>query len=289
MRVVILGCCGMLGRDIVASAPAWARVTGYDLPDCDVADPSSMNDVIRGNHVDIVVNCAAYTAVDRSEIEPHKARAVNATAPGIIGKTAEAAGAFVVHFSTDYVFDGMATRPYREDDEPGPLGEYGRTKLAGEQALQSSGAQHLILRTAWLYGLQGKSFPLTMWQRATQGQPTQVVNDQHGRPTYTQDLAGAMWNLLDLRFRGNRSVPSLLHAANEGATTTWYGIASRIFARLDRQHLLSPCSTSEYPTASPRPTYSVLDTDALSRMVGPLPPWTDALELFLDHLSAEAA
>jgi dTDP-4-dehydrorhamnose reductase len=278
----------MLGRDVVEAAPPDVEIVPYDL-DCDITDPVAVETRLREVRPQVVFNCAAYTAVDQAEQEPELAGAVNGLAPGSIGYAAARDGAFVMHFSTDYVFDGTASRPYREDDLPAPLSVYGRTKLEGERALAASGAHHVIVRTAWLYGLRGRSFPRTMWQRASAGKPTRVVTDQFGRPTFTQDLAAAAWDLVHGALNHQRSLPSLLHVTNGGEPTTWHAIAERVFARLDRSDLLSECTTEDYPTSARRPASSVLDTRLFSGIVGPLPAWSVALDRFLDALAMEAA
>lgn len=266
----------MLGRDVVATAPEGVEVVALRRAQLDVTDEKAVRAAVHQVRAEAVINCAAYTAVDRAESEPERAEAVNAVAPGILGR---AASGVVVHFSTDYVFDGTARQPYRETDAPAPLSVYGRTKLAGEGALAASGADHVILRTSWLYGLHGRSFPRTMWERARAGQTTRVVHDQTGRPTYTRDLAEATWRLVQVR-RG------ILHISNVGEPVTWYGIALRIFQRAGRAELVSPCTTVEYPTPARRPAWSVLDTTRFDEIAGPLPAWGDALDRFLDVLEA---
>jgi dTDP-4-dehydrorhamnose reductase len=286
MRVIVFGALGMLGRDVVATAPSGVALRGFDR-DCDVTDPGAVEGCLRQAAADVVINCAAYTAVDRAEQEPEVARRINADAPGIIGHAAAGIGAFVVHYSTDYVFDGTATRPYREADAPAPRGVYARTKHDGERSLAASGAAHVVIRTSWLFGMEGPSFPRTMWERATAGRATRVVNDQRGRPTYTVDLAKATWALVmrhrEALERGTRA----LHVANTGIAT-WYDVARRVFDAAGRADLLAPCTTAEYPTPAPRPAYSVLDTSRYDAVAGsPLPSWQDALDRFLQLLAAQ--
>jgi dTDP-4-dehydrorhamnose reductase len=229
----------------------------------------------------VIVNAAGYTAVDRAETETEQAHRVNAVAVGELGKLAARAGARVVHFSSDYVFSGTATRPYREGDPTDPVNVYGATKLAGERALGHSAAEWLVVRTQWLFGTHGTSFPRTMWQRARAGQATRVVNDQRGRPTYTKDLAAAVWRLVMIEASGTHSV---LHVANAGEAT-WFDVAARVFARAGRSDLLAPCSTADFPTPARRPRYSVLDTTRVDRLLGgPLPGWEEAVDRFLSSL-----
>jgi dTDP-4-dehydrorhamnose reductase len=237
--------------------------------------------VVREVRPSVVINCAGYTAVDRAEEEREVAEAVNGVGPGMIGRAAAEAGAFVVHFSTDYVFDGTATRPYREEDPTAPLGVYGHTKATGERALAASGAAHVIVRTSWLFGLHGRSFPRTMWERATKRQATRVVDDQRGRLTYTVDLAGAVWGMIG----GLDGMPSILHVANAGEAT-WYDVARRVFEAAGMPELVTPCTTAEYPTPAKRPAYSVLDTSRYEALTArPLPSWQNALDRFTFHVS----
>jgi dTDP-4-dehydrorhamnose reductase len=230
-----------------------------------------------------VINCAAYTAVDRAESEASIADAVNAVGPRHISEEAARREIAVVHFSTDYVFPGTATVPYREEDLVAPVNTYGESKLRGERAVLASGAHALILRTQWLFGRAGRSFPRTMLERASAGLPTRVVSDQVGRPTYTRDLASATWRLIEQRAAG------IVHATNGGAATTWYAVAREVFARVGAPTLVSACTTDEYPTPARRPGYSVLCTERLESLLpGPLPDWRDALGRFLDEMTGES-
>jgi dTDP-4-dehydrorhamnose reductase len=272
----------------------------------DVTDAEAVAATLAEVRPDIVLNCAAYTNVDGAESDRDAAFAVNAAAPGIIGRAAvsgltshasrlsaaaapvtpHASGSMplVVHFSTDYVFSGDTARPYREGDPAGPTGVYAESKLAGERALAESGARYVVIRTSWLFGVSGKSFPRAMWDRAKARQPTRVVNDQVGRPTYTRDLAAAVWRLVTEI--GNReSGIGVVHIANSGATT-WFNVARPIFAAAGVPELVTPCTTAEYPTRARRPAYSVLDTTRYETLTGaPLPDWRDALDRFLAELS----
>jgi dTDP-4-dehydrorhamnose reductase len=205
---------------------------------------------------------------------------VNARGPHFISEEAARRQIAVVHFSTDYVFPGTAKTPYREADPVAPINAYGASKWRGEEAVRASGAHALILRTQWLFGPAGKSFPRLMWERASAEMPTRVVDDQHGRPTYTRDLAIATWRLVERRASGT------VHVTNGGADATWYDVAREVFTRAGTGSLLSRCSTAEYPTRARRPAYSVLCTEELERLLGaPLPDWRDALGRFLDELA----
>jgi dTDP-4-dehydrorhamnose reductase len=280
MRALIFGAAGMLGTDLCATVPPGTALTALDIGDVDITDRSAVAIALRDARPDWVINAAAYTAVDRAETERALAEAVNGIAPGYIAEASARLGIAMVHFSTDYVFDGTATAPYREEDPVAPVNAYGATKLHGEQAALSSGAHVLVLRTQWLFGRDGKSFPRTMWERATAGLSTRVVSDQFGRPTYTRDLAVATWQLVERRASG------IVHVTNGGAATTWLELARQVFVRAGAESLLSPCATEDYPTPARRPAYSVLGTDRLERILpAPLPEWRDGLERFLDELS----
>jgi dTDP-4-dehydrorhamnose reductase len=279
MRALIFGAAGMLGTDVRAMAPAGVSLVAQDIGDVDITDRAQVAATLDRVQPDWIVNCAAYTAVDRAEAEASLADAVNAAGPRHIAEEAARRKIAVVHFSTDYVFPGTATAPYREEDPVAPVNAYGESKLRGERAVLASGAHALVVRTQWLFGRAGKSFPRTMLERASAGLPTRVVSDQVGRPTYTRDLAVATWRLIERRASG------VVHATSGGAATTWYGLAREVFTRVAAAGLVSACTTDEYPTPARRPSYSVLCTDRLESMLAsPLPDWRDALGRFLDEI-----
>lgn len=280
MRVLIFGAAGMLGTDLRASAPASASVMPLDIDDVDITDRALVASTLDRERPDWVINAAAYTAVDRAEDDRAAADAVNHLAPRNIAEEAARRGIAIVHLSTDYVFPGTAKTPYREGDAVAPVNAYGESKLRGEQAVLSSGAHALIVRTQWLFGPSGKSFPRVMWERASARMPTRVVADQIGRPTYTRDLAAAIWELVA------RNASGVIHVTNGGAVASWYDLAREVFARAGADSLLSPCTTADYPTRARRPAYSVLCTDRLESLLAPLPDWRDALRRFLDELTS---
>ena len=288
MRVLLLGANGMLARDLIREAPGGHDIVGRDIDDFDITDPDAVDDAVREIRPDLIVNAAAYTNVDGAESEPDLAFAVNGDALGFIGNAAKALGVPVIHYSTDYVFDGSSREPYGEDEPTSPMGVYGASKLQGEQRLAESGAASLIIRTQWLFGIAGPSFPRTMWKRATSGEATRVVDDQTGRPTYTVDLARATWGSLGQpeAVWDNLGQPGaeIVHIAN-GGTATWYDVAKRVFEAAGRPELLEPCSSAEYPTPARRPAWSVLSTEKYEEMVGePLPAWEHAIDRFLVEL-----
>jgi len=284
----------MLARDLAAQAPAGTELICRTRAELDVTSEAAVTAATVHAKPDVIVNCAAFTNVDGAEAERDRAFAVNGRGPAVIARAAVSIrnpqspirNPLVVHFSTDYVFNGQSRHPYREDDPTDPIGAYGESKLAGERGLLESGTPCLIIRTSWLFGFHGKSFPRTMWQRAREGKATRVVSDQEGRPTYTVDLARATWALIGQRTTDNGQRSVLWHIANTGQAT-WYEIALRIFRAAGVPDLVSPCTTTEYPTPAKRPAYSVFDTSRYDALAGaPLPRWEDALDRFLAELEA---
>ena len=245
----------------------------------DVTQSQAVEARVARERPDVIINATGYTAVDQAEADRAGAFAVNADGVATLAGAAARHAALLVHFSTDYIFDGRSASPYREDAPANPLNVYGQSKLAGEQAVQASGARFLIVRTQWLFGENGRSFPRTMLERARQSLPTRVVTDQIGRPTYTRDVALATWTLISLGATG------VIHVANEGLAS-WFDVAEYVFSRLGMRSLLQPCTTAEYPTPAVRPARAVLDTTAYRRATGAvLPGWEDALRRFLEGLS----
>ena len=268
----------MLGNDLLATHPRQYEATAAVDADgrrIDITDPSAVEGLLDRTRPAIVVNAAAYTKVDQAEVERDSAHTVNAVAPAQLARECESRGVRLVHFSTDYVFSGQSTVAYTENDAVNPLNEYGRSKLLGEQAVLRECPSALVVRTQWLFGGQGSSFPRTMWDRAMRGLRTRVVADQWGRPTYTPDLAEATWDLVEQACEG------LVHVANDGAAS-WFDVAEAIFSSAGALQLLEPCSTADYPTRACRPAFSVLNTERAERLLGrALPSWRDALGRFL--------
>jgi dTDP-4-dehydrorhamnose reductase len=289
----------MLAHDLLAEASRDVQLVTRTSGEVDVTSQDVVESTIARVAPDVVINCAAYTDVDGAESHRERAFAVNGDAPGFIAaalarqhRTEGGRDPLLIHFGSDYVFDGSGTRPYREDDPNGPIGAYGASKLAGEMSVAQHGRRYIIVRTQWLYGIHGRSFPRTMWERAAGGLPTKVVNDQTGRPTYSVDLARAVWRLVliervrPVTFTEARGAGRILHVANSG-TATWYQVALHVFRRAGKTELLTPCTTAEFPRPAKRPAWSVLDTtrfDTIAQQV--LPAWEDALDRFLDALGA---
>jgi dTDP-4-dehydrorhamnose reductase len=276
--VLIVGNRGMLAKAVEANlAMRHVHCNGVDRDECDITDAGQVRDVVARFRPTLVVNCAAFTAVDKCETETAVADAVNGTGVGHLAAACRAVDATLVHVSTDYVFDGTLRRPLKPDDPVGPQSAYGRSKLLGERLLQQHAPRRwLILRTAWLYGPGGPNFPDTMLKVARAGKPLTVVSDQHGSPTFTHDLAAAMLELLD------RDAHGIWHVSNAGQTT-WFDFARCIFETFGVKPLsLAPITSDAWkaqkPDAAVRPAYSVFDVTPYERLVGePMPTWTDAL------------
>jgi dTDP-4-dehydrorhamnose reductase len=270
----------MLGADLLTSAPPGVEIHPRDRAALDIRDSRAVAAELDFVRPDIVINATGYTAVDRAEAARAEAFAVNAIAVGSLGRACGERGVQVLHFSSDYVFDGATTGDYSEEDRVAPLNAYGESKLGGECALLESGARSLIIRTQWLFGANGVSFPRSMWDRARNRQPTRVVTDQRGRPTYTVDLARATWALVVRRMSG------LFHVANSGEAS-WYDVALRVFEAAGAGELLSTCTSREFRRQATRPARSILSTAKLEKTLGaPLPSWTDSLSEFLGQLKS---
>lgn len=293
MKLLLLGGKGQVGRELRRGLLPLGElvVATRDGGDADaVADfdaPESLVALIERIAPDVVVNAAAYTAVDKAETDAAAALRINADAVAAIARACAACGAFLVHYSTDYVFDGSATQPYREDHATAPLGVYGESKLAGEQAIRASGARHAILRTAWVYAAHGKNFLLTMLRLAGEREELRVVVDQVGAPTPAAWIADATAELI----RQGVVTSGTWHLTARG-DTSWHGFAEAIVDEAHRRGLVArkprvvAISTSDYPTPARRPAYSVLDTSRLQRDFGIVPPeWREGLQRTLDGMT----
>ena len=298
MKILLLGANGQVGdalrrhlAPLGQVLPATRRGALDDGTPCDTADlsdPESLAPLVDRLAPGLVVNAAAYTAVDRAEDEPELALRVNARAPGELARACAAAGIPLVHFSTDYVFDGRLGRPLREDDPPAPLGAYGRSKWQGEEAIRASGASHRIFRLCWIYAPRGQNFLRTMLRLGAEREQLRVVADQRGTPTPAELVAGAVAASL----RADPAATGTWHLAAGGATT-WHGFAEALFEGALRRGLLArrptveAITTAEYPTRARRPADSRLDTGAFTRDFGlHLDDWRTALDRVLDTLAA---
>jgi len=285
-RVLVTGAAGMLGSQLLRTAPSGCAAVGTDLaeapgvaaPGVDLAAaPAVARLWERHGPFAGVIHAAAFTAVDLAEEQEDRARRANAGASRVLAEAARAHGARLVAVSTDFVFDGESRRPYREEDPPRPLGAYGRTKLEGErEALGAHPAGTAVVRTQWLYGPRGKHFPRTIVALARSKGALRVVDDQVGSPTSTLELAPALWDVLE------RGEPGLYHAACEGSCS-WHGFTRAILDACGLSEVrLEPCTSAEFPRPAARPAYSVLDSSRLARLRGKsLAHWRDALQAYL--------
>ena len=285
MRILVFGRVGQLGTALVELLGPLHETVFLDQPEIDLSEPDSVFAHVHEHAPDLVVNAAAYTAVDKAETEPDLADTINARAPGAMALACANAKIPLVHYSTDYVFDGSASTPYRESAPVSPQSVYGRGKLAGEQAVAQATDQHVILRTAWLYSHVGHNFVKTMLRLAAEGKPVRVVGDQIGSPTYAWDLAQASVAVVEALAQGRDDIYGIFHATNAGVTS-WHGFAKRIFDLAGYDNVeLAAISTDEYPTPAPRPAYSVLCCERLQETFGvTLPEWPDALARCIDRL-----
>lgn len=292
MRILLLGCRGQLGTRLAQVLPALGTLQSLDHEELDLSDLDRLRRLLADTRFDVLVNAAAYTAVDKAEEEERLATIVNGEAPALMAEAAQARGALLVHYSTDYVFDGAASRPYTEADAAHPLGVYGKSKWVGEQAILASGAAALILRTAWLYSPRGRNFFKTILRLAGERDVLRIVDDQIGSPTYADRVADATATVLRsiIDERGiDRDRCGIYHVACAGQTS-WCGFTRRIVERSglrERVHV-EAITTEQYPTPARRPAYSVLCSDKLAENFGVrLPDWDTALQQCLDDLAHE--
>ena len=277
--ILLVGDRGMLGRAFRELFATTIRAyEGFDLPDFDASEPAQVAVVMRKSW-SAIINCAAYTNVDGAEDHEQAAMRGNAVAPRVLAEASKRAGIPLVHYSTDYVFAGDAQQPYPVDAPLQPLGAYGRTKAAGEEAIRESGAQHLILRTSWLYAPWANNFVRTMAKLTRDKPALKVVDDQRGRPTSAEHLAKTALALLD------RAASGTFHVT-DGGECTWYEFTRAIAEILGRTCTISPCTTAEFPRPAPRPAYSVLDLARTEALLGPMPEWRENLASVLSRLEA---
>ena len=284
MRIEVIGSRGQLGRElmeVLAGSPHPA--SGHDIESVDITEPASVAALLDRERPEAVINCAAWTRVDAAESDPGGAARVNADGPRVLAEACRWRGILLCHLSTDYVFDGGAHEPIPEQATPRPRSVYGRTKLAGEEAVRSTLPRHQVVRTAWLYGQEGPNFVLTMLRLAREGRPLRVVADQWGSPTWTGHLAPALVRLVE------RGVPGTYHLTNSGSTT-WHGFAEAILAEAGLEARVEAIPTEAYPTPAPRPAYSVLANHAWQALgEASLPPWREGLRSYLARLAAGPA
>ena len=268
--MLLAGRNGQVGWELARLLPP-AELIATGRAELDLADQAAIRRVVREAKPQLIVNAAAYTAVDKAEAQPDLAMRINGIAPGVLAEEAKRLGALLVHYSTDYVFDGTKSTAYTEDDAPNPHSVYGRSKLAGERAVQASGCRHLILRTSWVYGPRGKNFFLTIAAKARAGERLRVVDDQRGVPTTSAFLAERTLALIA------RDASGLLHLVPAGETT-WYGFAREIVQLIGARSEVQPIKTGEFPAAARRPANSVLDNRRAAAILGEPPHWRELLD-----------
>ena len=302
-RILVTGKNGQVGFELQRRLARLGQVIAAGRDEMDLADPDSIRRTVRETAPDLIVNAAAYTAVDQAESEPELARAINGVAPGILAEEAKRLGAALIHYSTDYVFDGTKAAPYTEDDEPRPINAYGRTKLAGERAIQAVGVPHLILRASWIYGARGKNFLLTIMRLAQERETLSIVDDQVGAPTWSRALAVASGSILEHlgygqpAFREACAEKRGIYNLTAAGQTSWHGFAAAILAHaasaqpdesafaLARVPVLKAITTEQYPTPAQRPRNSVLSSAKVQSAFGlVMPDWKFSLA---DCMSSE--
>jgi len=296
-RILLLGTTGQVGRELQASFADFGELTCADRKSADFARPELVGSLVRHVAPDVILNAAAYTAVDRAESEPALARTVNAEAPRVLAEEALRLGALLVHYSTDYVFDGSNQEPWTEADEPNPLNVYGASKLAGERAIERIGCRRLVFRTSWVYGAHGSNFLCTMLRLARERERLSIVNDQFGAPTSSIEIAAAtrliVERVMEGQLRDEKDWTGTYHMTCADSTT-WFGFAQAIFARAGRLPdgklpQLIPIATADYPTPARRPRNSVLSNVRLVERFGiRLTPWAAALDTVMAKLLSDA-
>jgi dTDP-4-dehydrorhamnose reductase len=298
MRILLLGSGGQVGHELRRSLALLGDVVALDQPQVDLADPRGLPPIVRAASPDVIVNAAAYTAVDRAEQEPDVAHAVNATSVGVLADEARTRGALLVHFSTDYVYPGTGERPWTETDATAPVNAYGRSKLAGDVAIAQSGCRHVILRTSWVYASRGKNFVRTILRLAAERDHLRVVDDQFGVPTSASFLADVTARVIDRHMMGGGGGGAGVYHAVPGGVTTWFGVAGAVLQRARSRGFvprlldggLMPCTTAEYPLPAARPMNSRLDTARLRSDYGvQCGDWRDDLHRVVDELMEGAS
>jgi dTDP-4-dehydrorhamnose reductase len=286
MRILLTGKNGQVGWELNRSLSRLGSIFAMGRDDMDLSKPETLRPVIQDIRPDIIINAAAYTAVDKAESEPELAMTVNGIAPGVIAEEAKKIGATVIHYSTDYIFDGKAKSPYKEEDATCPLSIYGKSKLAGEQAVTQVGISHIIFRTSWVYSLRGSNFLITMQKLAQTRKQIKVVDDQTGAPTSARAIAEGTAHILGQGLKAGTtkppvfSHPGVFHMSCSGETN-WFGFAKIILrlSGLSEGTEVAPISTCEYPTPAARPKYSLLSNIKLNQVFHhEMPKWKDALQ-----------
>ncbi|MFT4173363.1 MAG: dTDP-4-dehydrorhamnose reductase [Rhodocyclaceae bacterium] len=297
MKILVTGVGGQVGFELARSLQPFGQVVAIDRDQVDLADEQALTAYVEALQPGLIVNPAAYTAVDLAEQEESLAQAINGTAPGVLARVARRLGALMVHYSTDYVFDGSKNAPYEPGDATGPINAYGRTKLAGEQAVAAAGGDWLVLRTSWVFAARGKNFVRTMLRLAQEREELRVVADQIGAPTSARLIADTTAQIVHAALRQRRagSFESGIHHLVAGGETSWHGFTEAIVegarTRLPAGQIKTtrvvPIATADYPTPACRPVNSRLSVHSLTERFGViLPPWQEGLSLTLDEVLA---
>lgn len=285
MKILLFGAAGQIGRALAATIPDGCDLLALDRDRLDIADTTALTALIEREQADVAINAAAYTDVDAAEAHEAEAFGINAEAPRAMAAACARSGTRLVHISTDYVFDGAATAPYKPDDLPAPLGVYGRSKLAGEQAVQEY-PNALLIRSAWVYGAYGRNFLDTMLRLMVERDEIAIVADQTGTPTHANSLARAIWALIDAEARG-------IHHFTDAGTTSWHGFATAIEAKARALGLIDGCAVApitaaDYGAPAPRPAFSVLDCSKTWPITGIPKDWREELDHVLAKRKAAA-
>ncbi|MZH02510.1 MAG: dTDP-4-dehydrorhamnose reductase [Nitrospinae bacterium] len=286
MKILLTGKNGQVGWELNRSLSSLGAIFAMDRNDMDLSKPETLGPIIQDIRPDIIINAAAYTAVDKAESEPELAMTVNGVAPRVIAEESKKVGASMIHYSTDYVFDGKALQPYKEEDSTSPLSVYGKSKLAGEQAVAQTGIPHIILRTGWVYSLRGGNFLLTMQKLAQTNKQIKVVGDQTGAPTWARAISEGTVYILKQSLKGSTTNPSTLSHSGIfhmtcGGETSWFGFAKKILeiSKLIECTKVISIPTIEYPTPAVRPRFSLLSNRKLQQVFHyEMPTWQNALQ-----------
>lgn len=283
MNILVTGGNGQLGMSLKKIHNEFPKYNFYftDIPEMDITDVDNTNNFVAINNIDIIINCAAYTAVDKAESEAEIARNINSRGPEVLAKVTAANNIKLIHISTDYVFNGETCHPIKETDRPDPHSVYGSTKLAGEEAIRNSGCDATIIRTAWLYSEFGNNFVKTMLRLAKERDNISVVYDQVGSPTYATDLAKAIMTIITKGFSGF----NIYHFTDEGAVS-WYDFTKTIYSLSGINNVkVNAIESWQYPTAATRPSYSVLAKDKIKNLGAEVPYWQDSLKACLEIIN----
>jgi dTDP-4-dehydrorhamnose reductase len=285
-RILLTGKTGQVGYELERSLQGLGDIIALDRSQMDLSNLAQVRDVIRAIKPNLIVNPAAYTAVDKAESEPELAMRINGEAPGVMAEEAKKLGAVMIQYSTDYVFDGSKSTPYLETDPTGPINVYGATKLAGEQAIHAAGIPHLILRTSWVYGMRGNNFLRTILRLAQEREELRIVADQHGAPTWCRTIADGTAHIVAQGYGAQQGLEwwqqrtGIYHLSARGQTT-WHGFTQEILNRAEvgKRPRLTPIRTEDYPLPAKRPMNSILNTERLRKTFCDIPQWQEALRL----------